>query len=250
MSSEIEQKAADLAEEIGGISAESYSNNPAAALEIMAHCLAMPRIEDRATRRRHGQEILAAVGANFYHSYNRPFVMRISTWVGVSQELPQFTRNDYLQMSNEKLIKAYLRARRILFGMKVAGIAAPKSPGAAVKDAGKGAWEGGRDVLKDAVKNKTLPNGSDLRRGTMSGAAKGLPKSPAHALVWVVGWVAYDEVNKDREAMSRELRRRWKEKKLSQDEYERAFGDIMTGVPFMGPDVDEHKKPSEQYQRE
>jgi hypothetical protein len=237
MANEISAHAADLAAEIGGIPADSYENNPAAALEIMAHALALPRLETQAERHRYGNEILAAVGANFPYSYNAPFRDRLSTWVGVSQELPQFTRSKYLEMSNEELVKQYLRTRRILFAMKAAGL----GKGAQV---GRGAAEGAKKEAIDSLKKFKLPDGSNLFKGAKSGAGRNLPKSPAQAIVWIVGLAAYDVLSQDREAMSRELRRRWKNKALSRTLYEKAFGDVMLGF-----DVDENRKPSEQYEK-
>ena len=121
MTSEVQMQADDQADFLGGIPHDSYSNNPAAAFEIMSHVIAMTKIPLQVDRHRYGQEILRNLGANFYNSYNTPFKARISTLVGTYQELPNFNTYSYRDMSNRHLVKWYRIARKVLMGMISAG---------------------------------------------------------------------------------------------------------------------------------
>ncbi|SCZ46837.1 hypothetical protein [Afifella marina] len=248
MTSEIEKHADDVANILGHIPKESYENNPAAALEIMSHTIALTRIPLQVDRRKYANEILRNLGANFYYSYNEPFRARISTLIGGFQALPHFNDFGYLKLSNEELVREYILVRRVLYGMSLAGIGSGTAKAKqVVKDA---ASEAGKPI-KEAIRNRRMPDGSDILRGARKGAGA-LPKSPVRALVWVVGIGAYSDLSDYKIKLSNEIRRRWKNKEIKRELYEKAFGSILYGVeeymPILPSTEDSDNSVPEQYE--
>ncbi len=202
-----------------GFPLDTYVGREREAALIMAAVALMPTVRDRDKRRAYGNEIMA----NADHLLpsedpaNAGFWNKLREAVITMQELPACYL--HFSRSNEELIRDYWWLDRELGIMKLFGLGGLLN----VSTGGgrgivQGFEKGDRSTLRSTARSVATGSASGLRN-TATGGFRG--KLGAG---WILGSLVYLGGNENREAIRRELTRRYQESRLSEEAYRSAFG--------------------------
>lgn len=203
-----------------GIPAETFAGQERKAYAIMANVAAVPTIQDHDRRRAYINEILANAEHLMPHGepQNGPFFRDLDMIVGTMQELPAFYAR--LSVSNEQLVNDYCNLKLIAGGMEVVGMG-----NLTFNNVTGGAVTGGLRGLQDAQGGRLARAAATARgaaRGAGSAATGGLARGAA--LAWAIGSFVYLGVKQSITELGDEITRRYRERRLPEQLYQKAFG--------------------------
>jgi hypothetical protein len=186
----------------------------------MSHLAAMPSIIDKGRRHRYGNEILLNANSLMPDSqpHNKQFNARLRMHVALIQEMPAWY--SALTKSNIAIVNDYLNLKLITWGMEMAGLGSLGVAGMS-GDAVKGGVAAARGATGVRQGLASGARGAMAGvRGTITGGMAG-----SMAVAWAVGSIAYVALTGRMTELGHEITRRYQEKRLSADLYQKAFGD-------------------------
>lgn len=188
----------------------------------MGHLAAMPTLKDHSQRRAYGNEILPNTARAFdpHDPETGLFFSLVQARVVEMQEAPSWFHS--LSDTDEKVVNNYRTVRIILDAMKCLGFSGASAGAAKI---GGGALGGGIKELEARSGVRAIASGA-LKGGQATGKKMltGGLSTRAGIFTWIIGQAVFYSLSADSDTMNKEINRRYQERKLTSDQYKRAFG--------------------------
>lgn len=198
----------------------SFNSRDEAALLILARLAIMPLERDHDRRPAYGNEIMSNADRILPSTEpaNTAFWQSLRTQVILMQEFPDWYHK--FSDNNNELVRAYWWLNLEINVLGWLGMGSLASPSGGIV---RGGLQGGLQASGRGL--------SAVVGGGARGAATGAVRSatggfgPRLAAVWIIGSVLYLGGRQERDAMRRELQRRYSEGRLSEEDLRRALDD-------------------------